>query len=370
MNLLHALEQPFRYKSLHLKNRFVMSPMTRYSAPMGIPTDDVAAYYRRRAEGGVGLIITEGLGIDRTASRAISTVPNFYGEEPLGAWKRILDGVQLAGATMAPQFWHVGGVPDFNFPDEPPAALESPSGLIGPNVAGGRLMTEEDVADVISSYCRAAADARRLGFNAAEIHAAHGYLVDQFFWSETNRRNGRYGGATLRERARFGADIYRAMRSAVGDDFVLMMRISQWKTGFYNVRMASTPSELEGWLEPLVDAGVDIFDCSQRRFWEPEFEGSDLNFAGWVKKLTGQPTITVGSVGLDRDLFADVEQGGESHPHLASLRELSRRYERGDFDLVAMGRVLLADPEWLNKVRTDRCDELIPYSSKVLETLF
>src|SRR3546814_1110914 len=106
----------------------------------------------------------------------------------------------------------------------------------------------------------------------------------------------------------------------------------------------------------LADGGVDIFDCSQRRFWEPEFEGSDLNLAGWAKKVVGRPTITVGSVGLDRDLFADFEQGGQSNINTAFLNELVRRYERGDFDIVAIGRVLLSDSAWLTKVRDTRLD--------------
>src|SRR3546814_613968 len=163
--------------------------------------------------------------------------------------------------------------------------------------------------------------------------AAHGYLVDQFFWAETNLRGDRFGGAGLRERAQFGAEIFREMRRAVGEDFVIMMRISQWKTGFYDTKLANNPGDLEEWPGPLADGGVDIFDCSQRRFWEPEFEGPDLNLAGWAKKVVGRPTITVGSVGLDRDLFADFEQGGQSNINPASLNELVRRYERGDFDI-------------------------------------
>jgi 2,4-dienoyl-CoA reductase-like NADH-dependent reductase (Old Yellow Enzyme family) len=83
----------------------------------------------------------------------------------------------------------------------------------------------------------------------------------------------------------------------VGEEFTIILRLSQWKQQDYKTRLAFTPNEMEDWLLPLKEAGVDIFHCSQRRFWEPEFEGSDLNFAGWAKKITGQPTITVGSVG-------------------------------------------------------------------------
>jgi 2,4-dienoyl-CoA reductase-like NADH-dependent reductase (Old Yellow Enzyme family) len=345
-----------------------MSPMTRYFAPDGLPTEDMGAYYRRRAEADVGLIISEGLGIDRVNSRAVNFVPNFYGDA-LPGWRRILNAVHAAGAAMAPQFWHVGGVPDYNYPDAAHAPLESPSGLIGPELSGGRPMSEEDIAENIASFARAALNAKLLGFDAVEVHAAHGYLVDQFFWSATNRRADKFSGDEIAARSRFGAEVVRAMRNAVGEDFVLVLRVSQWKTGFYDTKLARSPAELEEWLGPLADAGVDLFDCSQRRFWEPEFAGSDLNLAGWVKKLLGKPTITVGSVGLDRDLFADFASG-ESRPDAASLTELVRRFERGDFDIVAIGRALLGDPWWLQKVLADRLSELKPYSVQAMKTLY
>jgi len=368
VDILKPLYAPFTLKSLKLKNRFAMSPMTRYFAPDGLPTADMEAYYRRRAEGDVGLIISEGLGIDRVSSRAVNFVPNFYGAA-LEGWAKVLQGVHAAGSAMAPQFWHVGGQPDYNFPDAEHAPLESPSGLIGPNVAGGRVMSEEDIADNIASFARATLAAKVLGFDAVEVHAAHGYLVDQFFWSATNCRGDGYCGEEISARSRFGAEIIRAMRRAVGEDFVLSIRVSQWKTGYYDTKLAKTPAELESWLGPLADAGVDLFDCSQRRFWEPEFDGSDLNFAGWVKKVIGKPTITVGSVGLDRDLFADFASG-ESKPNLDSLEELTRRFDRGDFDIVAIGRALLGDPWWLQKIRDGRFSELQPYSVKAMQTHF
>ena len=116
----------------------------------------------------------------------------------------------------------------------------------------------------------------------------------------------------------------------------------------YEVKLAKTPKEMEAWLTTLTDAGADILHCSQRRFWEPEFEGSDLNFAGWAKKLTGVPTITVGSVGLSGEFFgAFAGQGSEATP----LDQLIARMEREEFDLIAVGRALISDPAWVAKVR-------------------
>jgi 2,4-dienoyl-CoA reductase-like NADH-dependent reductase (Old Yellow Enzyme family) len=123
---------------------------------------------------------------------------------------------------------------------------------------------------------------------------------------------------------------------------------------------------MEQWLIPLAEAGVDIFHCSQRRVWEPEFTGSDLNFAGWAKKLTGKTSITVGSVGLSGD-FLDAFKGEASTP--SSLDELLRRFDRGDFDLVAVGRALLADAGWARKIREGRSSELVGFNKEALATL-
>lgn len=110
-----------------------------------------------------------------------------------------------------------------------------------------------------------------------------------------------------------------------------------------------------------------MIHCSQRRFWEPEFEGSDLNFAGWAKKLTGLPTITVGSVGLSGEFIA--AYGGEASKP-ASLDELLRRLDRGEFDLVAVGRAVLQDPEWAVKVREGRTHELMDFERSAMATLY
>jgi len=172
--------------------------------------------------------------------------------------------------------------------------------------------------------------------------------------------------ATPDGRARFAADILRAVRAAVGPDYPVIIRISQWKQQDYEVKLAQDPKALEAWLGALVDAGADILHCSQRRFWEPEFEGSDLNFAGWAKKLTGVPTITVGSVGLSGEFIAAFAGEG-SKP--ASLDELIRRLEREEFDLVGVGRALLQDPQWALKVREGRIGELQNFERAALATL-
>lgn len=357
------LFSPFTCKSLQVRNRIVMAPMTRSFSPSGVPSAEVAAYYRRRAEGGVGLIITEGTAVDRPGAVDATHIPRFYGSASLEAWRRVVAEVDDAGGRIAPQLWHIGAAPrQPHHVGEVPGEPESPSGRFSATIEHGRAMSDEDIADTIAAFARASADAKRLGFAATQFHAAHGYLFDQFFWEVCNRRTDDWGGPGLAERSRFAIETIRATRQAVGDDFPIMLRISQWKQQDYDVRLANGPAELEQWLMPLAEAGVDIFDCSQRRFWVPEFEGSDLNLAGWVKKVTGKSTITVGSVGLATEFMSTHRDRGVIKADLARMNDLLRRLDRGDFDLVAVGRALLADPEWPGKLREGRAAELKDYS--------
>jgi 2,4-dienoyl-CoA reductase-like NADH-dependent reductase (Old Yellow Enzyme family) len=364
---LDALFRPFTFKGLTLKNRIVMAPMTRSFSPGGVPTPEVAAYYKRRAQAEVGLIITEGTGVDRPASLNDPNVPLFHGEAALAGWKLAIDEVLAAGGVMAPQLWHVGAVKTRSETWTPPGPYDSPSGLSRPGKSFGQGMSDADVADAISAFAKAAADAKRLGFQAVELHAAHGYLIDQFFWEGTNERSDPFGGPSLPERARFAAEILKAVRAAVGPDYPIIIRLSQWKQQDYAVRLANSPDEMAAWLGVLSDAGADVFHCSQRRFWEPEFEGSDLNFAGWAKKLTHKPTITVGSVGLSGEFLAAFV-GESSKP--ASLDELLRRLDKDEFDLVAVGRALLQDPDWVVKVKGGRMNELADFHKESMATLY
>ncbi len=361
---LDSLFKPFEFKSLKMPNRVVMAPMTRSFSPGGVATDDVAAYYRRRAENQVGLIITEGTGVARDASLNDPNVPRFHGEKELAAWKKVVDEVHDAGGLIAPQLWHVGAAKGKDVLGK----IDSPSGLSKRDgTPFTEPMTDADIADTIAAFASAAANAKALGFDAIELHGAHGYLIDQFFWEGTNVRTDAFGGPTIGERSKFAAEILKAVRAAVGPDYPVIIRLSQWKQQEYTARLATTPKEMEAWLQPLADAGADIFHCSQRRFWEPEFEGSDLNFAGWAKKLTGAPTITVGSVGLSGEFIAAF--GGEgSQP--ASLDGLLERLDRGEFDLVGVGRALLQDPEWVVKIREGRNDDLKNFEREALGVLY
>ena len=362
-----ALFKPFRLGNLELSSRVVMAPMTRSFSPGHVPNSKVIEYYRRRAAAGVGLIITEGTTVNHKASNGYPNVPQFFGDAPLAGWKKVVDAVHAEGGKIVPQLWHVGAVRRLGTEPDGTVPAYGPTEKLKDGQVVVHGMTHSDIAEVIAAFAQAAKDAQAIGMDGVEIHGAHGYLVDQFFWEGSNQRTDEYGG-DLAARSRFAIELIQAVRAAVGPDYPIIFRFSQWKQQDYSARLVETPEGLEAFLKPLSDAGVDIFHCSTRRFWEPEFEGSDLNLAGWTRKLTGKPTITVGSVGLDGE-FLQFMVNTDKVAQPASLENLLERLNKEEFDLVAVGRALLVDPDWAQKVRDGREQDILPFSREALMTL-
>lgn len=361
-----VLSRPLALNGLTIPNRIVMAPMTRQFSPGGIPGENVVSYYARRAAAGVGLIVTEGTYVGHESAGQSDSIPRFHGEEQLAGWAKVADAVHAAGGTIVPQLWHIGMVRKAGDPPFADAPAVGPSGLRLDGTPGtGKQMTQQDLDDVIAAFAKAAAEAERIGFDGVELHGAHGYLIDQFLWSGTNRRTDAYGG-DLVARTKFAAEIAAAVRDSVSPEFPVIFRYSQWKQEAYNAKLAETPEELEALLTPLAAAGVDAFHASTRRYWLPEFDGSDLNLAGWTKKLTGKPAITVGSVGLDGDFVRAFAGEGST---LRGIDDLLDRLEAEEFDLVAVGRALLQDPEWAAKVLQGRTGELKAYDPASLGSL-
>jgi 2,4-dienoyl-CoA reductase-like NADH-dependent reductase (Old Yellow Enzyme family) len=211
---------------------------------------------------------------------------------------------------------------------------------------------------------RGALAAREIGAAGVEVHSCHGYLLDQFLWAETNRREDGYGGDDIRARVRFPAEIVRAIRDAAGRQFPISFRFSQWKEVNYNARVVPTPRDLEAMLAILRGAGVDVFHASARYFWVPEWPDSDLGLAGWTKSLTDAPVIAVGSVGLDTDVMDNFFGKEAKSTGEAGLRELLRRFSNREFDLVSVGRSMIGDAAWVNKVRDGRLADIRMFTKK------
>jgi len=362
-SVIEPLLSPFALRGMALANRIAMAPMTRYFSPGGVPGDEVPGYYRRRAERGVGLVVTEGIGVAHPVSVDHPGLPLLHGDAAIARWSEIVDGVHAGGAKILPQLWHQGAMWNVEYAGDP-RGMEAvrPSGIWGPadgvisisetsrDTAAAtetRPMSDEDIQDVIDAYGVSARNAIAAGFDGIAIHAAHGYLIDTFFWHETNRRVDRFGG-DHKARATFGAEVVKTIRRMIGDDMPIVLRFSQFKMQDYRARLAENPDELAQLLAPLADAGVDMFDGSQRYFDTPIFEGSPLNLAGWAKKLTGKASMTVGGVGLGRT-SGSAKHIDDSQKSTDNLLQLVARFEKGEFDMVAVGRSLLNDPAWLEK---------------------
>jgi|WetSurMetagenome_2_1015567.scaffolds.fasta_scaffold67275_3 2,4-dienoyl-CoA reductase-like NADH-dependent reductase (Old Yellow Enzyme family) len=361
---LSPLYTPFRLGRLELPNRFVLPGMQRQWCEDGRPLPKLGEYYRRCVEGGVGLVITESCAVDHTSS---TQVPFFVRLTPdtAEAWAGCVQEVKAAGGLMLMQLWHEGAIRQEG--GEGPWAQYptlSPSGLAHGARPNGRAATAQELEDIKQAFVRSALLAKQIGADGVEVHAAHGYLLDQFLWAETNRRTDGYGGDRIEDRVRFPAEIVAAVRKAVGPDFLIGLRFSQWKEVNYNARVADTPAELDVMLKALRQAGADVFHASARRFWVPEWPDSDLGVAGWTKSLTDAPVIAVGSVGLDIDVMENFFGQEAKSTGEEGLRELVRRFGNGEFDLISVGRGHIGDQGIINKMRDGRLADIRGFTRK------
>jgi 2,4-dienoyl-CoA reductase-like NADH-dependent reductase (Old Yellow Enzyme family) len=379
MSVIDPLLQPLTLRGLTLSNRVVMAPMTRYRSPLGVPTPEVASYYARRAATGLGAILTEGVALPHYAAADHPDIPRLDGVDVLNGWKAVVDAVHDAGGVIIPQLWHQGPMWNVENVGTGTGNPMRPSGIWGPSdgvisfrsegreesLASVPQMGESDIADIIAAYALAARNAVALGVDGIAIHGAHGYLIDSFLWDYTNRRTDQWGGDPAR-RAAFGAAVVRAIRAEVGEDMPIVLRFSQFKMQDYRAVLADTPDALADLLGPLADAGVDLFDASQRYFDTPIFEGSNLNLAGWAKKLTGKASMTVGGVALDK-AKGSAKHIDDSQQSVNNLPLLVEHFERGEFDLVAVGRAILNDPDWFSKAKAGQ--PFLPFDPANLERL-
>lgn len=365
--VLEPLFNKFGATSINLRNRFVMAPMTRDQSPGGIPNAENIEYYRQRAAGGVGMIITEGTFPRAYAAGISPNAPHMYGQESAEGWRRVVEAVHAEGTAIFSQVMHMGVMRGTEVEFEPEQPTISPSGIGINGEKVGRSINADDMETLLESYVESASLAQAIGFDGIEIHGAHGLVLDNFLWSSTNQRTDGYGG-DLERRVRFPSEVVAAVRAAVGPKFPISYRFSQWKVGQYDASVATTPLELERVLAPLAEAGVDIFHPSTRRHWLPAFPDeqspdSRLSLAGWTKKITGKPTIMVGSVAIDHAFVGD-EAAVKGYKQDERLKYLIEQFEREEFDLIAVGRALLADPAWVNKMGSNDLANITPFKGQ------
>jgi 2,4-dienoyl-CoA reductase-like NADH-dependent reductase (Old Yellow Enzyme family) len=359
------LFEPATVASLSLRNRVVMAPMTRRKAGLdGIATPEIAAYYARRAEAEVGLIISEGTHLDALHSADSLDVPRFETPAQIAGWRQVVEAVHAAGGAFAPQLWHTGrrALDPIGPVDE--GGRKRRDGAPLPDVRG---MQPADFADLRTAFRHSAAQALAIGCDALEIHGAHGYLLDSFMAPSVNTRSDAYGGSEA-GRMRLPLEIVRTVREAVGPGFPILYRFSQWRIEDYAEAKWPDPASLERFLLALREAGVDILHVSTRSAVDPGFpdQHPSRTLAGWSRELSGLPVIAVGKVSVT---LAMDESYGDAQSLVADPGPAIDLVERGEADLLAVGRALIANPDWVDLVRAGRWRELRPYHKRMLESL-
>ena len=368
-----SLFSPLEIRGVTLPNRIVMSPMTRGFSPGGVPTDDVAAYYERRAKGGAGLIVTEGVAVDTPAALGDAgldenNIPLLGTPESVEGWRKVVERVHAHGGKIVPQLWHQGVMRKPGSGPHPEVPSVSPSGIWGPlgrmtsidpnsipdDPHIGEPMTEEQIEDTIDAFVRCAANAKVAGFDGIALHGGHGYLIDNFLWEGTNQRTDRWGGSRAK-RSEFPAEIVRRIRATVGEEMPILFRFSQWKQQDFRATLADNPEELREVLQPLTDAGVDVFDASVRYYNRSAFDGDPACLAGVAKRVTGKLSMAVGGVGINTGMYDKDKPAAV----VSDFTPLLERFGAGEFDLVAVGRAMIGDPAWAHKFRAGEPTE--PY---------
>ena len=340
MNLLPHLLSPIKIKSLELANRVVMPPMgTNLGNPDGTVSEANLAYIMRRARGGAGLIITEISSVHPSGS-AIGNELGSYDDRFIPGLKKIADAVHAAGSKVALQLHHAGRESLYLLQQGKAVAPSPIPSLIFRLTP--REITHDEIQEVIVAFGAAARRGIEAGFDAVEVHGAHGYLLTQFLSSLSNKRDDKYGGSLV-NRGRFIIEVLQEVRKAVGPDFPISLRLSVEEC----IKDGYTFEDIRPILPNLVKAGADMLHASLGTHGSPggitsappEYPaGFNVWRAKKLKEAAGLPVIAVGR-------FSD--------PSLAN-DVIARR----EADLVAFGRQFLADPDFLIKAREGRPEDI------------
>jgi 2,4-dienoyl-CoA reductase-like NADH-dependent reductase (Old Yellow Enzyme family)/thioredoxin reductase len=340
MNLLPHLLSPIKIKSLELVNRVVMPPMgTNLGNPDGTVSEANLAYIKRRARGGAGLIITEISSVHPSGS-AIGNELGSYDDRFIPGLKKIADAVHAAGSKVALQLHHAGRESLYLLQQGKAIAPSPIPSLIFRLTP--REITREEIQEIIAAFGAAARRGVEAGFDAVEVHGAHGYLLTQFLSSLSNIRDDEYGGSLVK-RSRFIIEVLQEVRKAVGPDFPISLRLSVEEC----IKDGYTFEDIRPILPHLVKAGADMLHASLGTHGSPggitsappEYPaGFNVWRAKKLKEAVGLPVIAVGR-------FSD--------PSLAN-----EVIARGEADLVAFGRQFLADPDFLIKAREGRPEDI------------
>lgn len=337
-----SLLAPAALGGLSLRNRLVVAPMTRVSATAdGRPTPHMTGYYRSFAEGGFGLIISEGIYPDKAFSQGYLYQPGLADEAQAAGWRDVVEAVHAAGGKMIAQLMHAGalsqGNPNRSHTVGPSAVAPKGKQLEFYRGAGPYPlpveMSSAEIEEAIAGFSNAALNAKRAGFDGVEVHGANGYLLDQFLTEGVNLRTDAYGGE-VGSRIGLTAQVIAAVRKAVGPEFLIGVRISQAKVNDFEHRWNAGEADARIVFQAVAKAGADYVHTTEFEAWRPAFSEGAPSLAALAKDHSGLPVIANGS-----------------------LHETEHAVEMvacGDADLVSLGRGALTHADFPARLRAEQ----------------
>lgn len=337
------LLEPVKINQWNLQSRVVMAPMTRSFADQetGVIHPDTVAYYAKRVKHGVGMIITEGIAISPEARGTIG-IPGLYTEQQTEAWKEVTEQVHQERGIIIAQLWHVGRLSHSSITGgiQPiaPSAVQA-NGLthrVGLPYEMPKAMTVEDIRKVVQDFTRAAINARLAGFDGVEIHAAHGYLIDQFHFPWVNFRKDAYG----RNKYLFLEEILQAVSDSIGSERVIV-RFSEHKDDAPLFFWEQPEEEIKEILEVFRSIGIRIIHPSARSY-QKTLAKHELTLHALVRKYWDGVVIGVG------ELTPEIAEGSLAN---------------GEIQLAAFGRPLLSNVDFVRRIKDKKA--IKDYNSKV-----
>ena len=330
---------PFEIKDKRLANRFVVAPMSRVSATAdGLPTKLMQIYYSVFAKGGFSMVITEGLYTASPYSQAYPHQPGLVNDGQVEGWMKITESVKKEGAVFIAQLMHAGALSQNLTTTLAPSAV-LPLGKKMPEYGGGEgnfpipeAMSKKDIVEAVEGYIQSAVNAYKAGFDGIEIHAANGYLPDQFLTPYTNFRKDEYGGS-VKNRYRIIEEILQGIRTTLPSSFIIGLRLSEGKVNNLFYRWPEGADMAKAILNEMISGTKPdyIHIAAESGNWQRDCTYADgSSYPGLARQMLGLPTIANG--GLHR------------------LEESQKVIDDQHADLVAIGSAALADPQWPVKI--------------------
>ncbi|WP_435334346.1 tRNA-dihydrouridine synthase [Haloarchaeobius sp. TZWWS8] len=342
-----VLFDEFAFDGVSLDNRVGLAPMTRASATEdGRATERMTRYYAKFARGGFGFLVTEGTYVDQRHSQGYLNQPGLATDEQVDAWEQVTEAVHDEGSPILAQLMHAGALSQGNpHADETvaPSAVQpvgEQSELYGGEgeFATPRELTVDELDEIRDSFVESAKNAHDAGFDGVELHAANGYLLNEFIARDANQRDDEYGGST-ENRVRYPAEVVDSVREELPDEFVVGVRVSQTKTNDGEYEWKDGADDAAVVFSALADAGADFVHVTDPDITAPAFGEDGQTFAEFAVEHAETTVVANGGLGDPDDAAAVVEATGA--------------------DLVTVGKSALSNPDWPQQVEAG--EDLDPF---------